>query len=150
MPKKQSSKEKILTVRVSQAQYKKIQDLAYIRSMNVTEYIRQTAVGNRIKPTVIEYPKEQTTIDDYNSNNDTNDWHEIIEQLKNDNETLKSNNQELQQHIHQLEDEIDPMRQENDVFHHLLKHFDSTAFMNFNKYRDDRPLKNAIKRLKEQ
>ena len=149
MPKKQSSKEKILTVRVSQAQYKKIQDLAYIRSMNVTEYIRQTAVGNRIKPTVIEYPKEQTTIDDYNSNNDTNDWHEIIEQLKNDNETLKSNNQELQQHIHQLEDEIDPMRQENDVFHHLLKHFDSTAFMNFNTYRDDRPLKNAIKRLKE-
>ncbi|CVZ09304.1 MAG: hypothetical protein E6X63_35755 [Pseudomonas aeruginosa] len=150
MPKKQSSKEKILTVRVSQAQYKKIQDLAYIRSMNVTEYIRQTAVGNRIKPTVIEYPKEQTTIDDYNSNNDTNDWHEIIEQLKNDNETLKSNNQELQQHIHQLEDEIDPMRQENDVFHHLLQHFDSTAFMNFNTYRDDRPLKNAIKRLKEQ
>lgn len=150
MPKKQSSKEKILTVRVSQAQYKKIQDLAYIRSMNVTEYIRQTAVGNRIKPTVIEYPKEQTTIDDYNSNNDTNDWYEIIEQLKNDNEKLKSNNQELQQHIHQLEDEIDPMRQENDVFHHLLKHFDSTAFMNFNTYRDDRPLKNAIKRLKEQ
>ena len=149
MPKKQSSKEKILTVRVSQAQYKKIQDLAYIRSMNVTEYIRQTAVGNRIKPTVIEYPKEQTTIDDYNSNNDTNDWHEIIEQLKNDNETLKSNNQELQQHIHQLEDEIDPMRQENDVFHHLLKHFDSTAFMNFNTYRDDRPLKKEIKRLKE-
>lgn len=150
MPKKQSSKEKILTVRVSQAQYKKIQDLAYIRSMNVTEYIRQTAVGNRIKPTVIEYPKEQTTIDDYNSNNDTNDWYEIIEQLKNDNEKLKSNNQELQQHIHQLEDEIDPMRQENDVFHHLLQHFDSTAFMNFNTYRDDRPLKNAIKRLKEQ
>ena len=147
--KKQSSKEKILTVRVSQAQYKRIQDLAYIRSMNITEYIRQTAVGNRIKPTVIEYPKEQTTMDDYNSNNDTNDWHEIIEQLKNDNEILKSNNQELQQHIHQLEDEIDPMRQENDVFHHLLQHFDSTAFMNFNTYRDDRPLKNAIKRLKE-
>ena len=107
-------------------------------------------MGNRIKPTVIEYPKEQTTIDDYNSNNDTNDWYEIIEQLKNDNEKLKSNNQELQQHIHQLEDEIDPMRQENDVFHHLLQHFDSTAFMNFNTYRDDRPLKNAIKRLKEQ
>ena len=65
MPKKQNSKEKILTIRVSQEQYKKIQDLAYIRSMNVTEYIRQTAVGNRIKPTVIEYPKEQTTLEDY-------------------------------------------------------------------------------------
>ena len=65
MPKKQNSKEKILTIRVSQEQYKKIQDLAYIRSMNTTEYIRQTAVGNRIKPTVIEYPKEQTTLEDY-------------------------------------------------------------------------------------
>ncbi|MEH5891667.1 plasmid mobilization protein [Enterobacter roggenkampii] len=61
----QKQQPKILTVRVSQAQYKKIQDLAYIRSMNVTEYIRQTAVGNRIKPTVIEYPKEQTTLEDY-------------------------------------------------------------------------------------
>lgn len=150
MPKKQSSKEKILTVRVSQTQYKKIQDLAYIRSMNVTEYIRQTAVGNRIKPTVIEYPKEQIIMDDSHSKNDINDWHEVIEQLKKDNEALKSNNQELQQHIHQLEDEIDPMRQENDVFHHLLQHFDSTAFMDFSTYRDDRPLKNAIKRLKEQ
>ena len=150
MPKKQSSKEKILTVRVSQTQYKKIQDLAYIRSMNVTEYIRQTAVGNRIKPTVIEYPKEQIMMNDSNSKNDTNNLYEVIEQLKNDNETLKSNNQELQQHIHQLEDEIAQMRQENDVFHHLLQHFDSTAFLNFNTYRDDRPLKNAIKRLKEQ
>ncbi|MCB2539314.1 hypothetical protein KQ697_15745, partial [Listeria monocytogenes] len=63
---------------------------------------------------------------------------------------LKSNNQALQRHIHQLEDEIDQLRQENDVFHHLLQHFDSTAFLNFNTYRDDRPLKNAIKRLKEQ
>ena len=135
MPKKQNSKEKILTIRVSQSQYKKIQDLAYIRSMNVTEYIRQTAVGNRIKPTVIEQIKESS---------------EVSELFKKDNEALKSNNQALQHHIHQLEDEIDQLRQENDVFHHLLQHFDSTAFLNFNTYRDDRQLKNAIKRLKEQ
>ena len=70
--------------------------------------------------------------------------------FKKDNEALKSNNQALQRHIHQLEDEIDQLRQENDVFHHLLQHFDSTAFLNFNTYRDDRQLKNAIKRLKEQ
>ncbi len=149
MPKKQSSKEKILTVRVSQAQYKKIQDLAYIRSMNVTEYIRQTAVGNRIKPTVIEYPKEQTTIDDYNSNNDTNDWHEIIEHLEEDNEALKSDRDALRQRHDQLEDDIEQYKRENEIFHRLLEHFDSTAFMNFNTYRDDRPLKKEIKRLKE-
>ena len=33
--------------------------------MNVTEYIRQTAVGNRIRPTVIEYSKEQTMLENY-------------------------------------------------------------------------------------
>ncbi|MGZ9460910.1 hypothetical protein ACXXHH_10650, partial [Staphylococcus epidermidis] len=99
------------------------------------EYIRHTAIGNRIKPTVIEQIKESS---------------EVSELFKKDNEALKSNNQELQQHIHQLEDEIDQLRQENDVFHHLLQHFDSTAFFNFNTYRDDRQLKNAIKRLKEQ
>ena len=97
MPKKQSSKEKISTVRVSQAQYKKIQDLAYIRSMYVTEYIRQTAVGNRIKPTVIEYPKEQIMMNDSNSKNDTNNLYKVIEQLKKDNEALKSDRNALRQ-----------------------------------------------------
>ena len=135
MPKKQNSKEKILTIRVSQSQYEKICALADIREMNVTEYIRHTAIGNRIKPTVIEQIKESS---------------EVSELFKKDNEALKSNNQALQRHIHQLEDEIDQLRQENDVFHHLLQHFDSTAFMDFSTYRDDRPLKNAIKRLKEQ
>ena len=128
MPKKQNSKEKILTIRVSQSQYEKICALADIREMNVTEYIRHTAIGNRIKPTIIEQIKESS---------------EVSELFKKDNEAL-------QHHIHQLEDEIDQLRQENDVFHHLLQHFDSTAFLNFNTYRDDRPLKNAIKRLKEQ
>lgn len=135
MPKKQNSKEKILTIRVSQSQYEKICALADIREMNVTEYIRHTAIGNRIKPTIIEQIKESS---------------EVSELFKKDNEALKSNNQALQHHIHQLEDGIDQLRQENDVFHHLLQHFDSTAFLNFNTYRDDRPLKNAIKRLKEQ
>ena len=150
MPKKQSSKEKILTVRVSQAQYKKIQDLAYIRSMNVTEYIRQTAVGNRIKPTVIQYPQEQTTMDDFDSKNDTSDLYKVIKQLKKDNEALKSDRNALRQRHDQLEDDIEQYKRENEIFHHLLQHFDSTAFMNFNTYRDDRLLKNEIKRLKEQ
>ena len=116
MPKKQNSKEKILTIRVSQSQYEKICALADIREMNVTEYIRHTAIGNRIKPTVIEQIKESS---------------EVSELFKKDNEALKSNNQALQHHIHQLEDEIDQLRQENDVFHHLLHHFVSTAFLDF-------------------
>ena len=149
MTKKQSSKEKILTVRVSQEQYKKIQDLAYIRSMNTTEYIRQTAVGNRIKPTVIEYPQEQTTIDDYNSNNDTNDLYKVIEQLKKDNESLKSDRNALQQRNDQLEDDIEQFKRETEVFYRLLEHFDSTAFMNFKTYKEDQELRRIIKTIKE-
>jgi uncharacterized protein (DUF1778 family) len=54
MSKKDNQKEKVLTIRVSYNQYEKIQQLAQIREMNITEYIRNSAVGNRIKPTVIE------------------------------------------------------------------------------------------------
>ena len=149
MPKKQSSKEKILTVRVSQAQYKKIQDLAYIRSMNVTEYIRQTAVGNRIKPTVIEYPKEQITMDDSNSKNNTNNLYKVIEHLEEDNEALKSDRDALRQRHDQLEDDIEQFKRENEVFYRLLEHFDSTAFMNFKTYKEDQELRRIIKTIKE-
>lgn len=54
MPRRGNQKEKVLTLRVSYNQYEKIQQLAQIREMNITEYIRNSAVGNRIKPTVIE------------------------------------------------------------------------------------------------
>ncbi|MCO6333124.1 hypothetical protein LZU09_03310 [Staphylococcus epidermidis] len=49
--KSSQSKDKVLTLRVSHAQYKRICALADIREMNVTKYIRHTAIGNRIKPT---------------------------------------------------------------------------------------------------
>ena len=132
MTKKQSSKEKILTVRVSQEQYKKIQDLAYIRSMNTTEYIRQTAVGNRIKPTVIEYPQEQTTLDDYNDSNDSN---EIIEQLKKDNEALKS--------------DVEAFRVKANLLDELLTHVNENAYIDFNGFRDDEELRYKLKNIKQ-
>ncbi|MEJ7279241.1 hypothetical protein WL422_12955, partial [Staphylococcus epidermidis] len=75
--------------------------------MNVTEYIRQTAVGNRIKPTVIEYPKEQITMDDSNSKNNTNNLYKVIEHLEEDNEALKSDRDALRQRHDQLEDDIE-------------------------------------------
>lgn len=122
------NKDRILTVRVSHTQYEKICALADMQEINVTEYIRRTAIGNRIKPKVIEH---------------RNDSKEV-------NDMFQKDNEELQKHIHQLEEEIDQMRQENNIFQHLLQYFDNTAFLNFNTYRDDRPLRNAIKRLKEQ
>ena len=146
MPSSFNKKAKTINVNLTQDEYNKIQKLAEIRHLNPTSYTKQVALGNRIKPTVIEYPQEQTTIEDDES---TNNLHEVNEQLKKDNEALKSDKHALQQRNDQLEDDIEQFKQENDVFHRLLEHFDSTAFMNFNTYRDDRPLKNAIKRLKE-
>ena len=117
MPKKQNSKEKILTIRVSQSQYEKICALADIREMNVTEYIRHTAIGNRIKPTVIEQIKESS---------------EVSELFKKDNEALKSNNQALQHHIHQLKYELYKLRQENNIVETITE----TEFDEFKHHRD--------------
>ena len=33
----------------------------------MTKYVHQISIGNQIKPTVVEYPREQATIDDYDS-----------------------------------------------------------------------------------
>lgn len=146
MPSSFNKKAKTINVNLTQDEYNKIQKLAEIRHLNPTSYTKQVALGNRIKPTVIEYPQEQTTIEDDES---TNNLHEVNEQLKKDNEALKSDKHALQQRNDQLEDDIEQFKQENDVFHRLLEHFDSTAFMNFHTYRDDELLKNEIKRLKE-
>ncbi len=90
--KKRSKKDRTIAVRVTALQHKKIDQLASVRHMNIADYIRSTALGNRIKPTVIEYPQEQTTIEDDES---TNNLHEVNEQLKKNNEALKRDNEEL-------------------------------------------------------
>jgi len=146
MPSAFNKKAKAIHLNLTQDEYNKIQKLAEIRHLNPTSYTKQVALGNRIKPTVIEYPQEQTTIEDDES---TNNLHEVNEQLKKDNEALNSDKHALQQRNDQLEDDIEQYKRENEIFHRLLEHFDSTAFMNFNTYRDDRPLKKEIKRLKE-
>ncbi len=120
MPSAFNKKAKTINVNLTQDEYNKIQKLAEIRHLNPTSYTKQVALGNRIKPTVIEYPQEQTTLDDSNDSNDSN---EIIEQLKKDNEALKSDKHALQQRNDQLEDDIEQFKQENDVFHRLFYYF---------------------------
>ncbi|MDK6298899.1 hypothetical protein QP156_12820 [Staphylococcus caprae] len=132
-----AKKDRTIAVRVTASQHDKIGQLASIRHMSIADYVRYVAVGNRIKPTVIEYPSV------------SNASNESEEKSENDIETFKLDKQALQKHIHQLEDLLENVKEENEVFHRLLEHFDSTAFLNFNTYRDDRQLKNAIKHLKE-
>lgn len=132
MPSAFNKKAKTINVNLTQDEYNKIQKLAEIRHLNPTSYTKQVALGNRIKPTVIEYPQEQTTLDDYNDSNDSN---EIIEQLKKDNEALKS--------------DVEAFRVKANLLDELLTHVNENAYIDFNGFRDDEELRYKLKTIKQ-
>jgi len=132
MPSAFNKKAKAIHLNLTQDEYNKIQKLAEIRHLNPTSYTKQVALGNRIKPTVIEYPQEQTTLDDYNNSNDSN---EIIEQLKKDNEALKS--------------DVEAFRVKANLLDELLTHVNENAYIDFNGFRDDEELRYKLKNIKQ-
>lgn len=132
MPSSFNKKAKTINVNLTQDEYNKIQKLAEIRHLNPTSYTKQVALGNRIKPTVIEYPQEQTTLDDCNDSNDSN---EIIEQLKKDNEALKS--------------DVEAFRVKANLLDELLTHVNENAYIDFNGFRDDEELRYKLKTIKQ-
>ena len=56
-------KAKTININLTKAEYEKVKQLAEIRNLNPTAYTRLVALGNRIKPTVVEMPSNQMTID---------------------------------------------------------------------------------------
>lgn len=132
MPSAFNKKAKAIHLNLTQDEYNKIQKLAEIRHLNPTSYTKQVALGNRIKPTVIEYPQEQTTLDDYSDSNDSN---EIIEQLKKDNEALKS--------------DVEAFRVKANLLDELLTHVNENAYIDFNGFRDDEELRYKLKTIKQ-
>ena len=132
MPSAFNKKAKTINVNLTQDEYNKIQKLAEIRHLNPTSYTKQVALGNRIKPTVIEYPQEQTTIEDDES---TNNLHEVNEQLKKDNEALKS--------------DVEAFRVKANLLDELLTHVNENAYIDFNGFRDDEELRYKLKTIKQ-
>lgn len=132
MPSAYNRKAKVINLNLTLEEYEKIKQLAEIRHLNPTSYTKLTALGNRIKPTVIEYPQEQTTLDDYNDLNDSN---EIIEQLKKDNEALKS--------------DVEAFRVKANLLDELLTHVNENAYIDFNGFRDDEELRYKLKNIKQ-
>ena len=132
MPSAYNRKAKVINLNLTIEEYEKIKQLAEIRHLNPTSYTKLTALGNRIKPTVIEYPQEQTTLDDYNNSNDSN---EIIEQLKKDNEALKS--------------DVEAFRVKANLLDELLTHVNENAYIDFNGFRDDEELRYKLKNIKQ-
>ena len=58
MPNQNHKKAKTININLTEAEYEKVKQLAEIRDLNPTAYTRLTALGNRIKPTVV-YPADE-------------------------------------------------------------------------------------------
>ena len=81
-------------------------------------------MGNLIKKTVIEYPKEQTTLEDYEEDSKVS---------------------ELESKINEYEELI---QAQVDTLKRMLTHIDSTGYINFGSYKNDRLLLNQIRNSK--
>ena len=58
MPNQNHKKAKTININLTESEYEKVKQLAEIRDLNPTAYTRLTALGNRIKPTVV-YPADE-------------------------------------------------------------------------------------------
>ena len=123
MPSAHNRKAKVINLNLTLEEYEKIKQLAEIRHLNPTSYTKLVALGNRIKPTVIK------------SEDDTNDLHEIIEQLKSSNNTLKN--------------EQDAFREKAHLFDLFLEHVNENAFIDIDSFKHDTELRKAIMNLKK-
>ncbi|PTK16139.1 hypothetical protein BUZ72_11710 [Staphylococcus saprophyticus] len=92
MPNQNQKKAKTININLTEEEYEKVKALAQVRDLNPTAYTRLAALGNRIKPTVIEMPKEQLTIED------TNEVETLKTQIQ-DNEQYVNVFQRLLKHI---------------------------------------------------
>lgn len=63
MPSQNHKKAKTININLTEGEYEKVKQLAEIRHLNPTAYTRLVALDNRIKPTVVEMPSSQMTID---------------------------------------------------------------------------------------
>ena len=125
MPSQDQKKAKTININLTEEEYEKVRALAQIRDLNPTAYTRLAALGNRIKPTVIEMPKEQLTIEDTN---------EV--------ETLKSENQELKKQKKYDNERIE-------VLDRFIKYVNDKGYIDFKGYKEDFGLMQAMANYSE-
>jgi len=125
MPSQNQKKAKTININLTEEEYEKVRALAQIRDLNPTAYTRLAALGNRIKPTVIEMPKEQLTIEDTN---------EV--------ETLKSENQELKEQKKYDNERIE-------VLDRFIKYVNDKGYIDFKGYKEDFGLMQAMANYSE-
>ena len=110
-------KAKTININLTEDEYEKVKQLAEIRNLNPTAYTRLTALGNRIKPTVV-YPAD-----------------ERIDALEKENEDLEN----LEEQYYQYAGYVN-------TFKDFLQYVQNDAeYINLNGYKNDEKLKEEIR-----
>ncbi|MDG0823670.1 hypothetical protein AST01_07745 [Staphylococcus equorum] len=143
MPDQNHKKAKTININLTESEYEKVKQLAEIRDLNPTAYTRLTALGNRIKPTVV-YPADDR-----------------INELEKENQELKmklmaghSEYEVTREDFDNLEEQYYEYAGYVNTFKAFLQYVQNDAeYINLNGYKNDEKLKSdirdAIKELKD-
>lgn len=128
-------KAKTININLTEDEYEKVKQLAEIRNLNPTAYTRLTALGNRIKPTVV-YPAD-----------------ERIDALEKENEDLKmklmagyGKYEVSKEDFENLEEQYYQYAGYVNTFKDFLQYVQNDAeYINLNGYKNDEKLKEEIR-----
>lgn len=109
-------KAKTININLTEEEYKKVKYLAEIRDLNPTAYTRLAALGNRIKPTIVEMKSPEKV----------SKYEQEIEKLKTENEALKVQQQNDHKRISLLDK--------------FIRYVNDRGYINFNSYKKDESL----------
>src|SRR5699024_2597140 len=135
MPDQNHKKAKTININLTEAEYEKVKQLAEVRDLNPTAYTRLTALGNRIKPTVV-YPAN-----------------ERIDALEKENQALKNQlmsgygqYEMSKEDFEHLEEQYNRYESYVNTFKAFLQYVQSDAeYINLNGYKSDEKLKAEIR-----
>ena len=135
MPSQDQKKAKTININLTEEEYEKVKQLAEIRNLNPTAYTRLTALGNRIKPTVV-YPAD-----------------ERIDALEKENEDLKmklmagyGQYEVSKEDFENLEEQYYRYAGYVNTFKDFLQYVQNDAeYINLNGYKNDEKLKEEIR-----
>ena len=135
MPNQNHKKAKTININLTEAEYEKVKQLAEIRDLNPTAYTRLTALGNRIKPTVV-YPAD-----------------ERIDALEKENQDLKKQLMAGYGQYEVTREDFDNLEEQYyqyagyvNTFKDFLQYVQNDAeYINLNGYKNDEKLKEEIR-----
>uniref|UniRef100_UPI003F54E04A plasmid mobilization protein n=1 Tax=Staphylococcus shinii TaxID=2912228 RepID=UPI003F54E04A len=135
MPNQNHKKAKTININLTESEYEKVKQLAQIRDLNPTAYTRLTALGNRIKPTVV-YPAD-----------------ERINELEKENQELKMKLMAGHGEYEVTREDFDNLEEQYyhyagyvNTFKDFLQYVQNDAeYINLNGYKNDEKLKSDIR-----